>query len=213
MNRKMELLENFTVQYYAHFQHYFYALLAICACITGLLAKGKITHNSLPFGSRLFCASNTFKLKGVNDYHTLIRFTKLNHILILLMDEMLDRRGNEFIFSKLYLKSGLHEIMACKKTVEKTARKTKYGHVELLVMPMELSNNLAIFQGPMNVFLADCIDRFMVIYLQGFLFIVLINKNKFIKLKWYSRNYLIMNYTSVPQGKYFHAAYKIIDFD
>lgn len=79
------------------------------------------------------------------------------------------RFGLANIFSKLDLKTGFHQIIVSPEDVEKTAFKTKYGHFEFLVMPMGLRNSRATFQTLMNSLFRDCIDAFMVIYLDDIL--------------------------------------------
>lgn len=53
--------------------------------------------------------------------------------------------------------------------MEKTAFNTKYGQFEYLVMPMGLCKAPATFQTLMNCIFHDCIDVFMVVYMDDLL--------------------------------------------
>ena len=53
--------------------------------------------------------------------------------------------------------------------VEKTAFNTKYGQYEYLVIPMGLCNAPATFQSLMNRIFNDCIDEFLVVYMDDLL--------------------------------------------
>lgn len=53
--------------------------------------------------------------------------------------------------------------------MEKTAFKTKYGHFEFLVMPIGLRNAPPTFQALMNSIFRECIDEFIVVYLDDIL--------------------------------------------
>lgn len=103
------------------------------------------------------------------DYWAFNRITEHNNAPIPRTDEMFDRLGRARFFSKLDLKTGFHQIRIAPEDVEKTAFKTKYGHFECLVMPMGLRNAPATFQALMNAIFRDCIDEFVVIYLDDIL--------------------------------------------
>ncbi len=52
---------------------------------------------------------------------------------------------------------------------EKTAFNTKYGQFEYFEMPMELSNAHANFQSLMKRIFYDCLDDFLVVYMDNLL--------------------------------------------
>lgn len=144
-------------------------LVATKEYVTNLLQKGKIRPSKSPYGAPLFFVKQKGKLRGVIDYRALNRITKHNNAPIPRTDEMFDRLGGATYFSKLDLKSGFHQIRISSSDIEKTAFKTKYGHFEYLVMPMGLRNAPATFQALMNSIFRDCIDDFLVIYLDDIL--------------------------------------------
>lgn len=144
-------------------------LLATKEYITDLLRKKKIRPSKSPYGAPLFFVKQKGGLRGVIDYRALNRITKHNDAPIPRTDEMFDRLGQAVFYSKLDLKTGFHQIRIAPGDEEKTAFKTRYGHFEFLVMPMGLRNAPATFQALMNAIFRDCIDEFVVIYLDDIL--------------------------------------------
>lgn len=103
------------------------------------------------------------------DYRALNRITKRNNAPLPRCDEMFDRLGEATVFSKMDLKVGFHQIRVQASDVEKTAFNTKYGQFEYLVMPMGLCNAPATFQSLMNRIFYNCIDVFLVVYMDDLL--------------------------------------------
>ena len=135
-----------------------------------LLNNGKIRPSKSPYGAPLFFVKEkNNKLRGVVDYRALNRITKRNNAPLPRSDEMFDLLGEAKYFSKLDLKTGFHQIQVRPEDVEKTAFNTKYGQFEYLVMPMGLCNAPATFQSLMNRIFYDCIDKFLVVYMDDLL--------------------------------------------
>ena len=82
---------------------------------------------------------------------------------------MFDMLGDAKVFSKMDLKTGFHHIRVNPDDIEKTAFNTKYGHFVYLVMPMGLCNAPATFQSLMNRIFYDCVDVFLVVYMDDLL--------------------------------------------
>jgi Reverse transcriptase (RNA-dependent DNA polymerase) len=138
--------------------------------VVDLMHKGKIRPSKSPYGAPLFFVKYGNKpIRGVVDYRALNRITKKNNAPLPRSDEMFDGLGGARVFSKLDLKTGFHQIRLKPEDVEKTAFNTKYGQFEYLVMPMGLCNAPATFQTLMNNIFYDCIDEFMVVYMDDLL--------------------------------------------
>ena len=138
--------------------------------VQDLLQKGKIRPRRSPYGAPLFFVKEGNKpLRGVVDYRGLNRITKRNNAPLPRSDEMFDMLGDARVFSKMDLKTGFHQIRIKPEHIEKTAFNTKYGQFEYLVMPMGLCNAPATFQSLMSRIFYDCIDVFMVVYMDDLL--------------------------------------------
>ena len=138
--------------------------------VEDLLKKGKIRPSKSPYGAPLFFVKEKDKpLRGVVDYRGLNRITKRNNSPLPRSDEMFDLLGEAKFFSKMDLKTGFHQIRVKPEDIEKTAFNTKYGQFEYLVMPMGLCNAPATFQSLMNRIFYDCVDMFMVVYMDDLL--------------------------------------------
>lgn len=144
-------------------------LVAVKDYVIDLLRKRKTRRSRSPFGASLFFVKKKGSLRAVVDYRALNRLTKRNNTPLPRADEMFDRLGEARLFSKLDLKTGFHQIRVRPEDIEKTAFNTKYGQFEYLVMPMGLCNAPATFQTLMNRIFYDCIDVFMVVYMEDLL--------------------------------------------
>ena len=144
-------------------------LVAVRTYVVDLLRKGKIRRSKSPYGAYLFFVKNKGALRAVVDYRALNRLTKRNRSPLPRTDEMFDRLGEARVFSKIDLKTGFHQIRVRPEDIEKTAFNTKYGQFEYLVMPMGLCDAPATFQTLMNEIFYDCIDDFIVVYMDDLL--------------------------------------------
>lgn len=169
MDHKIEINEGSKPPHSGIFQLSPAELVATKEYVADLLRKKKIRPSKSPYGAPLFFVKQKGQLRGVIDYTALNRITKHNNAPIPRIDEMFGRLGRVRFFSNLDLKTGFHQISIAVNDIEKTAFKTKYGHFEFLVMPMGLRNAPATFQALMNSIFRDCIDDFVVIYLDDIL--------------------------------------------
>ena len=142
-----------------------------------LLKLGLIRPSSSPWGAPVLFvrkkpdpgSNKPGALRMCIDYRMLNKFTIRNSSSLPRIDECLEQLSGKKFFSSLDLKSGYHQIRINERDIPLTAFNTRYGQFAWNVLPMGLCNAPPVFQTMMNKVLADCIDKFALVYLDDIL--------------------------------------------
>jgi hypothetical protein len=136
-----------------------------------LLSEKKFIKPSKgPYGSPvLFAKKKDGSYRMCIDYRALNSLTKKNRYPLPQIDTILDAIQDAKYFSSLDLVSGYWQIPMDQNSVEKTAFRCQYGSYEFRVMPFGLTNAPSTFQALMNEIFEDCLNDFVVVYLDDIL--------------------------------------------
>ncbi|GKB65138.1 retrotransposon protein, putative, ty3-gypsy subclass, partial [Tanacetum coccineum] len=102
-------------------------------------------------------------------YCELNKLTVKNQYPLPRIDDLFDQLQGSSVYSKLDLRSGYHQLRVCDEDILKTAFRTHYGHYEFQVMPLGLTNALAVFMDLMNRVCKPYLDKFMIVFIDDIL--------------------------------------------
>ena len=106
----------------------------------------------------------------VVDYHPLNLVTIKNKYPLPRINDLYDQLAGSSVFSKMDLRLGYHQIKIRNGEIPKTAFVTRYGQYEYTVMSFGLTNAPATFSRLMNSIFMEYLDKFVLAYLDVFLF-------------------------------------------
>ncbi|GJR54790.1 putative reverse transcriptase domain-containing protein [Tanacetum coccineum] len=102
-------------------------------------------------------------------YRELNKLTVKNRYPLPRIDELFDQLQGSRYFSKIYLRSGYHQLRVHEDDIPKTAFQIRYRHFEFTVMPFGLTNAPAVFMDLMNRVCKLYFDKFVIVFIDDIL--------------------------------------------
>ncbi|GJW35980.1 putative reverse transcriptase domain-containing protein [Tanacetum coccineum] len=95
--------------------------------------------------------------------------TRKNRYPLPRIDDLFDQLQGSSVYSKIYLRSGYHQLRVHDENIPKTTFRTHYGHYEFQVMPFGLTNAPAVFMDLMNRVCKPYLYKFVIIFIDDIL--------------------------------------------
>lgn len=92
-----------------------------------------------------------------------------NKYPIMRIDNLMDPLVGAYVFSKIDLNIGYHQICVKPKDIPKIAFRMRYGHYEYSVMSFGMSNAPLVFMEYMNRIFHPYLDQFVVVFINDIL--------------------------------------------
>ena len=113
-------------------------LQALKTQLDELLKKGHIQSSKSPYGAPvLLIRKKDNMLRMCIDYRALNQITIKNRYPLPRIDDLLDQISGSVIFTKIDLRTGYYQIRVKAEDVPKTAFRTKFGHFEIWLCPLD----------------------------------------------------------------------------
>ncbi|KAE8548994.1 hypothetical protein EYB25_009377 [Talaromyces marneffei] len=134
------------------------------------LHKGFITPSNSPFASPILVVKKADGgLRFCVDYRKLNALTRKDRYPLPLIDEVFERIHKAKIFTKLDIRQGFHRIRMSADSSDLTTFRCRYGTFKYEVMPFGLTNGPATFQRLINDIFLDCLDKFLIAFVDDLL--------------------------------------------
>ena len=81
------------------------------------------------------------------------------------IDDLFVQLREAWVYSKIDLRTGYHQLRVREADIPKMAFRMRYGHFEFTVMPFGLTNALAAFMDLMYMVFQPYLDQFIVVFM------------------------------------------------
>jgi hypothetical protein len=134
------------------------------------LDKGFIVPSNAPYASPILMAKKPGGgLRFCVDYRKLNSLTRKDRYPLPLIDEVFERISKAKIFTKLDIQQGFHQIRMHQDSADLTTFRCRYRTFKYEVMPFGLTNGPATFQRLINDIFLDCLDKFLIAFVDDLL--------------------------------------------
>lgn len=169
-DQKIELEKPNDLSYHPLYKMSLEELEAAREYIMDNLHKGFIEPSKAPFASPIIMAEKPGGgLRFCVDYRKLNQLTKKDRYPLPLIDEVFERPSRARIFTKLDIRQGFHRIRMHPDSEDLTTFRCRYGTYKYKVMPFGLTNGPATFQRLVNDLFIDCLDKFLIAFIDDLL--------------------------------------------
>jgi hypothetical protein len=145
-------------------------LEAVKDYITENLDKGFIVPSNAPYASPILMVKKADGgLRFYVDYRKLNALSRKDVYPLPLIQEVFQRIGKAKIFTKLDIRQGFHRIRMHPDSTDLTTFRCRYGTFKYEVMLFGLTNGPATFQRMINDLFHDCLDQFMIAFVDDLL--------------------------------------------
>nr|GEU73277.1 putative reverse transcriptase domain-containing protein [Tanacetum cinerariifolium] len=103
------------------------------------------------------------------DYRELNKLTVKNQYPLPRINDLFDQLQGSNVYSKIYLRSGYHQLRVREDDILKTTFRTYYGYYEFQVMPFGLTNAPAVFMDLINQVCKPYLDKFVIVFIDDIL--------------------------------------------
>jgi hypothetical protein len=138
--------------------------------LTKLQEARYIRLSSSPWGAPvLFLQKKDGSQTMCVDYRSLNDVTVKNKYPLPRIEDLFDLMRGAWVFSKIDLRSGYHQMKIRPSDIPKTAFSTRYGLYEFTVMSFGLTNAPAYFMNLMNKVFMEYLDRSIMVFIDDIL--------------------------------------------
>jgi len=126
-------------------------------------------HPGIPGAPMLFVKKKDGSFGMCINYRELNKLTVKKRYPLPCTDDLFNQLQGSTYFSKIYLRSGYHQLRLNEKDVPKTTFRTRFGHYEFVVMHFWLTNAPTVFMDLLNRVCRPYLVKFVLVFIDDIL--------------------------------------------